>query len=103
MADANLVHITSIGTQQHNLTPGHARHQHQAVKGIILDLAGPHPDQKIVKVLTDPVELNTPSIKTFYSEVMNPDDPTTAICRLVGKLTHHPQPQVFKHGQDAGE
>ncbi|MNH04585.1 hypothetical protein D3C79_638850 [compost metagenome] len=99
-AQANLLQVARIGTQQRHVTPRQAGGQHQAVEGVVLGVAADDVDERVLQGIVELLDIQAQPFAVGEGEVMYPELTAAGMAQPIGELAQHAQAEVFQDRQD---
>ncbi|VXC89677.1 hypothetical protein PSEUDO9AZ_20590 [Pseudomonas sp. 9AZ] len=98
-AQANLLEVTRIGTQQRHVTPRHGSHQHQTVEAVVLRRAANDIDEGALQSVVELLDIDIQAFGIGEGEVVNPELAAIGAAQFVRELAEHAQAEVFQNRQ----
>ena len=90
-AQADLLQVAGVGTQQRHFAPRHTGHEYQAVKRIVLRLAGADVDKGILINAVQGLNIHLHALRLGEGEIVNPELFAIGAAQAIGEFTHHAQ------------
>ncbi|MDT4823321.1 hypothetical protein FQZ97_565440 [compost metagenome] len=102
-AQADLLQVARIGTQQGHIAPGHRGGQHQAVEGVVLGMAADDMHEGVLQGVVELLDIDVIAQGAGEGEVVDPVLAAVLARQAIGELTEHAQAEVFQDRQHVGE
>ena len=99
----DLQQVSAIGSQDHHLAPVEPGAQDQLIEAVVLHLAAPDPQEGVLEVLADLVEVELARLDRLGPETVQPEGGAGRGGEFIGQLLEHAQPHVLEHRQDVGQ
>ncbi len=98
-AQADLLEVTGVGTQQRDVAPWQAGGQHQAVERVVLGVALDDMDKGVLEGVVELLDVEVEAFAVGESEVVDPELAAAGVAQAVRELTEHAQAEVFQDRQ----
>jgi hypothetical protein len=98
-----LAQVLSDRADDGDLAPGEPGAEHQAVVLVVLDVAAPGAEERILEGLPDPVRLQLPVALVDEAEVVDPDGRALVAAQLVWPLVRYLHAHVLEQGEHVGQ
>ena len=95
----DLQQILAVGAQDLDLAPVEPGAQHQLIEAVVLRLAAPDPQERVLEGLADLVEVELAGVDRLDPEIVQPEARAGRGDELVGLLLEHAQAHVLEHRQ----
>ncbi len=102
-AQADLLEVTGVGTQQCHVAPRQAGGQHQAVEGIVLGIAAHDMDERVLQGVIELLDIQAKAFAVGEGEVVDPVLTATGMAQPVRELAEYAQAEVFQNRQHIGQ
>ncbi len=102
-AQADLLEVARVGTQQRDVAPGQAGGQHQAVEAVVLGVALDDVDEGVLQRLVELLDVDVQPLGVGEGEIVNPELAAVLPAQAEGEFTEHAQAEVFQDRQHVGQ
>ena len=102
-AQADLLQVTGVGTQQCHVAPRQAGSQYQAVERIVFSVAVHDVHKRILQGVVELLDVQVHAFGGDEREVMDPELTAIGMTQTVRELTQHTQAEVFQDRQHVGQ
>lgn len=102
-AQADLLQVTRVGTQQGDVAPRQVGGQHQAVEGVVLGVAADDVDEGVLEDLVELLDVHVQPFGVGEGEVVDPVFTAVLVAQAVGEFAEHAQAEVLQDRQDVGQ
>ena len=102
-AQADLLQITGVGTQQGHVAPRQPGGQNQAVERIVLGIAAHDMHERILQRIVELLDIQVQAFAGGKGEIVDPELTAVGMTQTVRELAQHAQAQVFQNRQHVGQ
>ncbi|CRM91320.1 hypothetical protein [Pseudomonas sp. 22 E 5] len=102
-AQADLLEVTRIGTQQRDVAPWQAGGEYQAVERIVLGIAMHDMHERVLQGVVELLDIQVHAFGGDERKVMDPELAAIGVAQAIRELAQHAQTEVFQDRQHVGQ